>query len=56
MISTQQIGSLSKEGSSVDSFTWTDQLMFGMHAKIERFGWTGMYVFSDPETRTPGWG
>jgi Domain of unknown function (DUF4262) len=40
----------------VDSFTWVDQLMFGMHGKIERFGWTGMYVFGEPETRTPAWG
>jgi Domain of unknown function (DUF4262) len=30
--------------------------MFGMHGKIERFGWTGMYVFAEPETRTPAWG
>jgi Domain of unknown function (DUF4262) len=40
----------------VDSLTWADELMFGMHAKIERFGWTGMYVFGGPETRAPAWG
>jgi Domain of unknown function (DUF4262) len=46
----------SKEGSIVDSFTWADELMLGVHAKIERFGWTGMYVFGERETRTPPWG
>jgi hypothetical protein len=40
----------------VDSLTRADELLFGLHGKIERFGWTGMYVFDDPETRTPGWG
>jgi hypothetical protein len=38
---------------SVDSFTWLDQLMFGMHAKIEKLGWTGMYVGGD--RRVPAW-
>ncbi len=38
----------------MDSFTWLDQLMFGMHAKIDRLGWTGMYVFG--ERHAPAWG
>jgi len=38
----------------VDSFTWLDQLMFGMHGKIEQLGWTGMYVGGD--RRVPAWG
>jgi hypothetical protein len=40
----------------VESFTWVDQLMFGMHAKIERLGWTGMYVFGEHERQAPPWG
>lgn len=40
----------------VDEFTWVDQLMFGMHGKIEKIGWTSMYVFGEPKTRTPPWG
>lgn len=30
--------------------------MLGMHAKIERFGWTCMYVFGDRKTHAPAWG
>jgi len=37
-----------------EDFSWFDRLMFGMLLKIERFGWTGMYVL--PEGSSPGWG
>jgi hypothetical protein len=37
-----------------DDFSWLDRLLFAMDARIDRSGWTGMYVL--PDRRVPGWG
>jgi Domain of unknown function (DUF4262) len=37
-----------------DDASWLERTLRGMHMKIERFGWTAMYVLE--EETVPGWG